>query len=436
MDGWMDGSTDFYRSISERSEENLRKARERSTPSSYGNRMAMIERFTCNSILFPSDDFECSMLGLGMLLGLVRTLLLCSGWKSSSSCWFNKIFNILCLFWLSVSLLVLSWVSSLALPPLVNKFLSLPDSVDTTLFWVSTTVAVVWGGCATAGVPATEAGLVLPLFPSMTDWLAVVGQPAALLFPSSCLLGVNPGAAPFALTLLLAALLVNEEVDSWSGLREKELLKVWAALAEVGLNARRGLQWGATAELEKVPWGLGDVGAGWEDGREFGGPLALDSGLSAHPLLLSKSQVELGNSSNSKSMFPEKWLNGLLVVVSDGRGLHDSAALNTIELEGVAPAVPACDDVPANPRLLIPLTWPFRCATADISGPPTLLLLLPLLLLLLFAQRLLECPEHTLLLESWPPSIGVKSLSLSWTRNKTTHVFNQLTINVLFFCLI
>ena len=55
-------------------------------------------------------------------------------------------------------------------------------------------------------------------------------------------------------------------------------------------------------------------------------------------------------------MFPEKWLNGLLVVVSDGRGLHDSAALNTIELEGVAPAVPACDDVPANPRLLIPLT--------------------------------------------------------------------------------
>ena len=389
--------------------------------------MPMISLFTCSSILFPSEDFECSMLGFGMLLGLVRTLLLWSGWKSSSSCWFNKIFNILCLFSLSESLFALSWLSSLALAPLVNKFLSLPDSVDTTLFWVSITVPVepVWpaaaaaaAAAATAAVPVTEVALLLALLASMADWL-VVEHP---VFPSSCLLGVNP-AAPLALTLLVALLVKEDVCDSWSGLKGNELLKVWAALPEVGLNARRGLQWGATAELEEnVPWGLGDVGAGWEDGREFGGPLALDSGLSAHPLLLSKSHVELGKSSNSKSMFPEKWLNGLLVL-SDGRGLQDSAALNTIEFDDVA-AVPVCDDVPANPRLLIPLTWPFRCAT-DISGPPTLLLLLPLLLLLLFAQRLLECPEHTLLLESWPPSIGVKSLSLSWTRNKTTHVFGS-----------
>jgi len=83
---------------------------------------------------------------------------------------------------------------------------------------------------------------------------------------------------------------------------------------------------GINVELEKVPCGLGDVGDGWEGGREFGGPLALDSGLSVHPALLSKSHVEeLGKSSNSKSIFPEKWLNGLPAdVLSDVRGLHES----------------------------------------------------------------------------------------------------------------
>lgn len=131
----------------------------------------------------------------------------------------------------------------------------------------------------------------------------------------------------------------------------------------VGLNERRGLQWDATAELEKAPCGLGDVGAGWEDGRELGGPLVLDSGLSVHPPLLSKSHVELGKSSNSRSIFPEKWLNGLPVdVLSDVRGslppplplplppppLPPPPVLKAIEFEDVG--------VVAIPRALIPLT--------------------------------------------------------------------------------
>ena len=358
---------------------------------------------TCNNILLGWSE-----LGFGALLGLVRTLL-CSEWYSlSSSCWFNKVFNILC-FCFPESLLELSWLSSLPLAPLVNKFLSLPDSVDTTLFWVSTL------------------GVLGALLPCMVP--LVVGHP----LESSILLQLEEDPPPFALRLTLMlllgpAMLFSCICDSWTGLKGNELLKGWPGFPVVGLNARRGLQCVATAELEEyVPWGLGDAAAGWEGGREFGGPLALDSGLSTHPLLLSKSHVELGKSSNSKSIFPEKLLKALLDELKDDvRGLQLSLVLNVTEFEEV---VAPCD---ANPRPLTPLTWPFRCVT-DISGPPTLLLLLPWLLLLLFAQRLLECPESTLLLESWPPSRGVKlSLSLSWTRKHNISFIDNPYTNLIY----
>jgi len=118
---------------------------------------------------------------------------------------------------------------------------------------------------------------------------------------------------------------------------------------------------GINVELEKVPCGLGGVGDGWEGGREFGGPLALDSGLSVHPALLSKSHVELGKSSNSRSMFPEKWLNGLPAdVLSDVRGLHESL-LPPLPPPPLAPPVLKAIEfevavVAAIPRALIPLT--------------------------------------------------------------------------------